>query len=373
MRRIRWMAVGQTIPWRAAAMAGLALLGAHLALAGFPVADSAEALTALVAKAQPGDTVALKDGVYFDARLEIKATGTPDKPVTIRPETPGGVTLKGNTHVVVSGTGMALSGFRFNNCQDAVVVFKGKRNRLTECEFESCGSLLSTFSHIVRVELGADENRVDHCTFSRSRSMSVGVNDGWYGGRKELGVIATGTRIDHNVFRDIHRFWINGQEAIQLGQGQKPKARAEATIEHNLFDDASGDTEIFSLKTGGNTVRHNVAVNCRGSFYFRCGDETRMEGNVLIGCDRGFTVMGERHTIVNNLVIGAREEGIYLPTGGGAARSNTFPTIGTLIAHNTIVDCADGGIVFSGTPGQKEAGGTFVQKRTRVLNNIVAG
>ncbi len=274
----------------------LFICGVSWAAAAARVADSPQALASLVAAAKPGDEIVLEDGVYFDFRAELKGGGEAARPIVVHPRTVDGVTFKGRTHIALAGVGVVVQGFRFNNCLDTSVHFGGTQSRLSACTFESCGSLVSTFSHIVRVGLGANDNRIDHCTFARSRSLSIGVDDGWYGGHKELGVMATGTRIDHNTFRDIHRLWFNGQEAIQLGQGQKPEARARAVIEHNLFDDASGDTEIFSLKTGNNTIRYNVANNCRGSLYFRCGDANHMEGNVVVACDRGFTVMGTGHT-----------------------------------------------------------------------------
>jgi len=64
--------------------------------------DDPEALRNVIY--QPGDVIILKDGVYTtDERMIFLGSGTADKPVTFRAETPGGVMFTGGPRLTIGG------------------------------------------------------------------------------------------------------------------------------------------------------------------------------------------------------------------------------------------------------------------------------
>lgn len=296
-----------------------------------------DGLVKLVEAARPGDTVTIPDGLYRDFRATLKTSGTAAAPVTIRAATPGGAIFVGNTALVVAADHVTVSGLRFEQCGPGTTVLLsgGSGCRLTQCLFIECGNPESTFNHIVSTDGNGEANRVDHCYFTGCRSMACGV-------RVREGSSPKRQRIDHNIFRDTYRYWVNGQENVQLGQNQRGKVgeeRPEATVEFNLFDQAWGDGEIISSKSTGNAIRHNVAAWCwRSAFTLRGGDLARFEGNAIVGGGGGLRVMGKRHTIVNNLFAGVGEPAIYFETGS-ADGENQVATEDTIAAFNTFVDC----------------------------------
>lgn len=301
---------------------------------------SAHELTEAVFSADPGDEIVVRDGIYRDWRTQLTGQGTADAPIVVRPETPGSVVIHGHTSIVISGQFVVFRGFRFEQCYPSSIVrLQGANDcRVTQCHFCHCGNPQSTFSHISNVQMGCDRNRVDHCFYTGSHSMSLGQSISLEG---EVG---RDNRYDHNIFRDIYRYASNGQENIQLGQNQRERGHLEprATVEYNLFNYAWGDGEIISNKSSSNLIQHNVAAHCvRSAFTLRGGNEVRFDSNVMVNNAGGLRVMGKRHTIVNNLFLDQISFGIRLETGRKDSRLN-IETDGTIIANNTVIDCGNG-------------------------------
>ena len=313
---------------------------------------------------EPGDELVIKNGVYVGWQVEIAVKGTRGRPIVIRAETPGGVVFSHRVRITIRGDHLILKGCRFENTSNGSVrIDGGSHNRITQCQFFYCGNPLSTFGHVATMGTGSHRNRVDHCYFTGSRSMSLGqgVRPGPNAG--------THNRLDHNIFRDVYRYWVNGQENIQIGQGQTSSQKIHAIAEYNLFDHAWGDSEIFSNKTSCNTYRWNVAAHCPlASMYLRGGDEARVDGNVMINCAYGLTVYGRRHMIVNNLIVDQEGYGIRLGTGSRDGKM-TIATEGSLVAHNTILNCAAGAI-YSGQTSERSP---YAPKNNRILNNLIVG
>ena len=316
-----------------------------------------------------GDELVVKNGKYTGwATALVEGKGTAEKPVVIRPETPGGVIFRGRTHIRLTGRHIVFKGFRFYHAGPAHVLYMidGEHIRVTQCQFSGCGDSGRTFSHIVRITRNCHHGRIDHCYFTASKSMSVGLR---IFGSEDL---PRDNRIDHNIFRDIFKYWGNGQENIQLG-GPSNCTPAEATartlVEHCLFDNAWGDSETISNKSSSNTIRYNVAANCLFSaFTIRSGNDVRFEGNVMINNGGGVRVFGERHIIVNNLFLNLLDAGVTLQTGTNYVRLRTAGT-GTLIANNTFIDCP---IASIGAERESPAYPVSV-KGVTVLNNLMTG
>ncbi|MDX9981657.1 MAG: chondroitinase-B domain-containing protein, partial [Lentisphaeria bacterium] len=163
---------------------------------------------------RPGDELVVADGIYADWRVKVVAQGTAEAPILIRPETPGGVTLRLNSSIRIEGQHVVLKGFRFDHCgpNAAVHLVNAADCRITQCQFFSCGNPISTFYHILRVDAACHRNRVDHCYFTGSKSMSIGHR---VSTQIEIG---THNQFDRNVFRDIYRYWVNGQRTFRSGR-----------------------------------------------------------------------------------------------------------------------------------------------------------
>lgn len=307
-----------------------------------PAVATPEEFKERVAKLKPGEEVVVRDGIYTQWKLDVSLEGTEVRPVVIRPQTPGGVVFRRDCRLTLRGRHWTFRGFRFEQCSAYTALgVLASDCRITQCHFAHCGTPLSTFAHIVEIGMGSHRNQVDHCYFTGSKSMSLAQ------AIKAVDGVGQNNRFDHNLFRDIYRYWINGQENIQIGQNQRDptgKARPECLVEYNTFDHAWGDGEIVSSKSTGNVIRHNVAAHCRRSaFTLRGGDQTRFEGNAMVNNGDGVRVMGRRHTLAGNLILNQAGWGIYLETGSQDGQ-NMVATEGTVVEHNTIAKCRAGAI-----------------------------
>ena len=328
------------------------------------VVDTVEEFNARAEGLEPGDELVVRNGIYVGwTKAAVKARGTASKPIVVRSETPGGVVFRRSTHIRLQGEFVVFKGFRFEQAGPAHVLHlsEGEHLRVTQCQFFGCGDPQFSYAHILRVAQRCHRSRVDHCYFTGSKSMSIGLRiiDSAQAGLEN--------RFDHNVFRDIYRYAGNGQENIQLGGGA-PKAAPRCVVEYCLFDHAWGDSEIISNKSSGNTIRYNVATHCLfSSFTLRQGNDVRFEGNVMFNNAGGVRVFGGRHVIANNLFLDLRGAGVTLQAGS-RDRVLRAPATDTLIAHNTFLNCSDSSIVSEGANGTNP----FKVRNTRVVNNLLA-
>jgi len=330
-------------------------------LAAAPEVSTPDEFNARASALKPGDELVVRDGVYADWRVEAAASGAEGRPVVIRPQTPGGVTLRRATAVAIKGRFVEFRGFLFDHAgPDIAVNVLGSRCRVTECRFLHCGNPRSTFGHVVEVGEGACDNRVDHCLFEDSKSMSLGLRV------RQEDRLALRNCFDHNTFRDIPHLSYNGQEPIQIGQGYAGSHEFEthALVEYNVFDHADGDAELISNKTSRNIIRYNVAAGCRAALVLRGGNDCLVEGNVLVRNRGGIRIHGRGHVVVNNLCAKNADYGIAMPLGGG----NHSQAERCLVAHNTLVENGPAGITFSNYQQNavRPAG-------NRILNNLIAG
>ena len=65
-------------------------------------------------RAQPGDTITLKNGVCDNPRLELSRSGTASAPITLRAEDPGRVKLA-KAIISITGNYWIVEGFDFDN------------------------------------------------------------------------------------------------------------------------------------------------------------------------------------------------------------------------------------------------------------------
>jgi poly(beta-D-mannuronate) lyase len=322
----------------------------------FTVASPGE-FAAAIAAAAPGDTIDIAPGRHGDWKLVIPktASGAAGQPIRIGGS---GVTFVGKTSIEVRGSHVELAGFRFEGTGAPSVSIFGDHNRVTGLEFNAAGNRRKTHSPILVLRDGASDNAVDHCRFIASNSTSIQIKMS----KDQSAPLPLRNWIHHNEFRNIRKYSKNGQEPIQVGQGPGNRRVLMTIVEHNLFVRASGDNELVSVKTSGNTIRHNVALDSDAGISLRGGDRNVVEGNVLLRTKRAIAVSGDGQTVINNFIDSPEDAGIALAVGSKRYRAAT----NAVIAHNTIVR-ADAPIRFMLRDSVIEA----LPRGNKIVNNIL--
>ncbi len=292
----------------------------------------------LLATAEPGDTIRIRNGDYTDwGELEIDCYGKPGRPITIAAETQHGVTFRGDVCFRVRGRYVTIQGFDFRHVNGrgsrfrwAIIHLAAEHTRVTSCRFLSCcyadAEREEEMGCKYAIQSECSNTRVDHCYFHDRQGTSINYchtpemveNDvvGYY-------------LVDHNIFRDSSEIAKrkNNREAISIWGGNPAQAVVFMRLcaEHNIFDNESGDGnggEIMTVKASGTVWRHNVFANGPCGFSFRTGRSSTAYGNVLINCrfeeafpHRAHAIHGAYHLFVNNYCIGNTNAGMALPMG----------------------------------------------------------
>ncbi len=382
-------------------------------LVGFPpglaaaeiLAGNSQQLSAALRDARPGDRIVMRDGAWADQEIAFRSHGTPEQPITLCAQTPGGVVLTGKSSLRIGGRFLIVEGLHFAGGAPAsagtAVSFRTARGeeasdcRLTQCavtDYSPADRTVATHY----IALYGRNNRVDHCYFSGKTNQSAVLSVTF-----DPGAPPNHHRIDRNHFGRRAPFGANGAEIIQVGWSAAQQVDSRTVVEHNYFEECSGEVEIITNKSCENSYRHNTFVRCEGALSLRVGNRCVVEGNFFLGENAprtgGVHVFGEDHRIVNNYferLTGTREHlGVQSGTGPavilmngsslvstGEPRVLQFPTGGMLhpqvkravVAFNTFVDCAgmiDVGVAFA----PFDAVSHLRPSDCTVANNLVVG
>jgi poly(beta-D-mannuronate) lyase len=311
---------------------------------GCVLVHSIDELREAIGRAVPGTVIALANGTYevpVGAPVAITAKrGRPGRPITIRAVTSGGVVLTGEQSFVLSGSSdITLSGFAFRQRTTLDLPPDCRGIRLSRNDFQ-----LADIEGLHWLMVRADYSVVDRNDFHGKSTLGI------YLGVEGAGAdgMARGVHITRNHFRD-HTFpGDNGGEPIRLGVSPRALTTAGAVVDFNLFERADGDPEAISVKSSGNTVRHNTIRNSLGGIVLRHGNANRVEGNFILSGENGIRIYGDDHQIVNNYVERISGSGIVLGSGSvrdhfpgespESRRGNDAPDR-VQIALNTVLDC----------------------------------
>src|ERR1044071_9364058 len=105
-----------------------------------PVTNKTQ-FSAVMLVVQPGDVIVWKDGIYNDQSTTIfepTNQGTALAPITLRPETPGGVTFRGNSKLAIGGHHLVVTGFRFDNSS---FTFSGSNTIVSVIDFRASSTI----------------------------------------------------------------------------------------------------------------------------------------------------------------------------------------------------------------------------------------
>lgn len=345
------------------AMAMCSALLVFASLASVEAADffvsSADDIETAMETAAPGDTLIMADGVWNNQEIVFAGVGTAGNPITLRPETPGGVLLTGVSQLLISGDYLVVDGIHFRDGtienSDHVVQFRGPLGEASNCRFTN--SVIESYSgpdlndKYHYVSLYGHHNRVDHCSFLDQQNIGPQVV-AWLD--ESATPISAFHTIDSNHFGDRPRGWANGFEGIRLGDSDTSGVDAHILVENNLFERVDGEIEIISSKSNFNVFRYNTFRESKGTLTLRHGNGNIVEGNFFLGegteDSGGIRVVGQDHTIINNYIADVDDEAdaaISFAAGVPNTPLNGYLQVrNTVVAHNTIVDVAGAGVTF---------------------------
>lgn len=327
-------------------------------------------LQTAINQAKPGTEMVIADGLYADWDITVPCIGTQQMPITIRPQTPQGITLTDESTFKVSGSYIVIRDFRFEDCRllDSCILLDGALDvRVTACTFEGAFGR----APVIGIKGASVGCRIDHCQFIKPEARSIQVIV-----RGEKSPMRT--RIDHNLFQDVPPIPAkNGRETIQIGQSQ-PKwgwFSPMTVVEYNTFLRCDGEIEIISNKSSRNTYRFNLFKDCKGELVMRGASHCTIEGNRFENCTGGIRLSGTHHRVENNLIINSQKMGIQLRYGMTKELGGHYQAVSNcLIKNNTIIHSKNTGL-FVGTSRNRDAGekgtSTIAPFNNQIVNNIV--
>ncbi len=328
---------------------------------------SVDALNTALRELVPGATLWLADGEYKTTRpllIEGKR-GTAEAPIVIRAEQRGKAVISGAAGFVIKDCEhLVLEGLVLTNDADqpAVLLDNCRQVRVTRNSFRLTERAkprrMEHWVYVIGAKSG--HNRVDHNLFEHKVNSGSPV---FVRGDDAALVCSQHDQVDHNHFRDVvFANGENGHETIRTGSNDLgASGRSSFTlIEENLLEQCSGETEVISLKSSDNSVRHNTLLNCRGAICLRLGHRTVVSGNFVLatagtaGCG-GVKLYGFEHRVFNNyfqgltgtkheaplaLVPGTLDSPMTQNIGKKYDSLTTVAPTRCWIAFNTWVDCA---------------------------------
>lgn len=252
-----------------------------------------------------GDTVLLKNGLFDDVYITINNIGTESKPVTIRPEIPGGLIISGNSSFNIAGSHITFTDFKFQDTtSETVLNVSGNDIRISSCEFKGCVKS--------KIIIGNSNNRFDHCVID-------GIN--------EVVMMDKHNLIDHSVFCS-GKVLINANEGALynniLANGIVENHGHKTVFLNNTFSDKTSklnvqegdDCLIFKNSflvtdegvhmTGGSnsTVCKNIFVECSHPHHAKKYAYTLISTNEYIGCGSNIVSSDEGHVhFTNNKIL----------------------------------------------------------------------
>lgn len=305
--------------------------------------------------AQPGDVIVLANGTWTDFDLVLEAKGTAQNPIFLIAEEAGKVVLSGQSSLRLGGEHLIVSGLVFRDGytpRNEVISFRRDsdtlafNSRVTRTVIENYNNPDRTQRDTWVVMYGQN-NEFDHNHLSgklnSGPTMTVRLNT--EDSQKNQ------HHIHHNYFGPRPVFGSNGGETLRIGTSHYSLTNSNTLVENNFFDRCSGEVEIISNKSGGNTYRGNTFFESRGTLTLRHGNGTLVENNQFDGNDAPYTggvrVINAQQTIKNNLfrnLTGTRFSGAlvvmngvpnspinrYHQVDGAVIEDNTFDQVSTI-------------------------------------------
>lgn len=335
-------------------------------------------LNAAIKKVKAGDVIVMSNGTWKNAEILFEARGTAAKPILLKAQQKGKVIITGKSNLRIAGEFLTVEGLVFKNgyspTQDLIAFRKDSKVLANNCRLTEC--VIDNFNSPERnnveawVVLFGKNNRVDFCQFIDKRNQGVTLIVRL--DTKEC--VENKHQIDHNYFGFRQNLGGNGGETIRIGVSHNSMMNSQSVVEYNYFDRCNGEHEIISNKSNQNIYRFNTFFECQGTLTMRHGNETWVEGNVLLGNGKAFTggirIINEKQTVINNYcegLTGYRFRGALTVMNGvpNSPLNRYVPVKESNVSNNTFVDCSH---IELGAGNDKER--SEAPQSTSIKNNL---
>jgi len=361
-----------------------------LSITGFAtdhLASTPEEAVDLLNKAEAGDRILLKDGVYKDAVIQFtNARGNKEKPIWFIAQTPGKVSFEGNSTLAFGGNYIVVAGFTWKNGgkglkERSVISFKAGKQDAMNSTVQDC--VIDDYNNDSLnidnkwISLFGQHNVLTRCLLKSKRNLGATVTV-WL----QQGVPARHL-ISYNYF--LNRFngpdADNGLESIRIGDSKTSFTEAHCIVAFNRFEACDGEIEIISNKSCHNSYLHNTFVQSDGGLTLRHGNDCLCDGNFFDGTGKklsyGIRFIGEGHAAINNCFYnlqGAPNQTFRAPVTLVNGLENTpingyFQVRRASVIDNVFVNCDMPAIrmgAFSKRPGM-----TLGPDSVMISNNII--
>ena len=342
-----------------------------------------------------GDQIILANGIWKDVQIKFRGKGTKDKPITIKAETTGKVTIEGESYLKFGGEYLVVEGLYFKNGfspSNAVIDFKisskDKPDEISNnCKVTNC--VIEDFNKPKRdksdlwVQFWGRHNTLSNCYIAGKTNRGPTVR-----------VSIAGIESINNYHQIVNNHFgprpVKGGpsgETIQLGDSYTSMSPSHTMVANNLFEECNGEVEVISSKTNFNIFKNNAFYKSEGSLVTRHGNYSMIDGNYFIGDGEnenygGIRIINTGHWVVNNYFYGLKGKSFRSPLAvmNGIPKSplNRYNQVtDVVVAYNTYVNCS--------SPWQFGVGTNIAQAkvlpkseirsaraiRTTVANNII--
>lgn len=283
-------------------------------------------LSSALGSTRAGDVLILKDGDWSNTKLVVAKGGTAAQPVEIRAESPGGVTLSGDSFLALNAPHIVVSGLLFHGGttnHSAVIQFNSHHGVVRDTAIVDYNPAAFATEYYW-VFFNGDDNRIERCYFKGKNNQHPLIGNAIEDSRRNT--------VRGSYFKNIlYVANANGREIIRVWGSGKIEERdddgAYFTIEGNLFDHADGEgTETISLKSNHNVVRGNTVIATRGGINIRRGNFNTVKDNIVFGQGvdgaHGLRMSGRDNVVQGNFVSGC-DYGIRVACGEYIADSLT--------------------------------------------------
>ncbi|GAC22931.1 poly(beta-D-mannuronate) lyase [Paraglaciecola mesophila KMM 241] len=304
-----------------------------------------------VSSVKPGDEIVLANGSWNDVELVLKGKGLPDKPITLKAQTPGKVIITGQSNLAFSGEYIVISGLVFKNGATPtgeVISFRtsnedvANHSRVTNTVIDNFSTDLRQMSDLW-VAMYGKHNRLDHNSLvnKRNRGVTVAVRMNSEASRKNHHII------EYNYFGPRQILGANGGETLRIGTSHFSREYSNTTAQYNYFDRTNGEHEIISNKSSGNSLIKNVFFETQGTLTMRHGHFTKVEGNYFLGNRKpntgGIRIINESQTVSNNYMYGLTGKrlrgALVIMNGVPNSPPNRYdPVIDSAMNNNIVID-----------------------------------
>ncbi len=359
------------------------------------VVKNVDELNQAIASAGPGDNIILANGIWKDVEIKFRGKGTQDKPITLKAETAGKVSIEGESYLKFGGEYLTVEGLFFKNGfspSNAVIDFKishkDKPDEISNnCKVTNC--VIEDFNKPKRdnsdlwIQFWGRHNELSNCYIAGKTNRGPTVR-----------VSIAGIESINNYHQIVNNHFgprpVKGGpsgETIQLGDSYTSMSPSHTMVANNLFEECNGEVEVISSKTNFNVFKNNVFYKSEGSLVTRHGNYVTIDGNYFLGDGvnenyGGIRIINTGHWVINNYFYGLKGKSFRSPLAvmNGIPKSplNRYNQVtDVVVAYNTYVNCS--------SPWQFGVGTNIAQTdvlpkseirsaraiRTTVANNII--